>query len=88
MLLPGLFLGVLSHGNCIVRISYLYKTLNISVSAAIQFSLKVIRSFNRPTHSLLQSNMKFTLPVIASLVATSTALFDKNQRRLPLTTPL
>jgi hypothetical protein len=24
--------------------------------------------------------MKFTIPILASLVATSTALFDKNQR--------
>lgn len=80
-MLPGLFLGVLSHGDDIVRISYLYKTLNISVSVATQFPLKLINCFNRPTHSLLQSKMKFTLPVIASLVATSTALFDKNQRR-------
>jgi hypothetical protein len=28
----------------------------------------------------LKSKMKFTIPILASLVATSTALFDKNQR--------
>jgi hypothetical protein len=31
--------------------------------------------------------MKFTIPILASLVATSTALFDKNQRmNIPTTT--